>query len=69
MRYLPDRTLADREALSHTLKRPASTIRARCTPVAHDITTRRALYDAEEVAATMASRRRVLHPHHRLAGA
>ena len=67
--YQPDgKRLADREALAQLLDRPASTIRARCTPVAYDIATRRALYDADEVAETMKSRqRRRSHPRLRLA--
>lgn len=56
--YLKGQTLADREALSMLLDRPASTIRARCEPVASDIKTRRALYDAAAVEAAMSNRRR-----------
>lgn len=69
-RYIPGGpTLADREALAILLNRPAATIRARCRPIAHDTDTRRALYDADQVAQTMAGRRRVHQPYHRLAGA
>lgn len=65
---LPDRILADREALEQLLERPASTIRARCTPVAHDTETRRALYDTEQVAEVMKDRqRRHARPSQRLA--
>jgi len=39
--------LMDREDLAAWLDRPTTTIRAHCTPVAYDPTTRRALYDAE----------------------
>jgi hypothetical protein len=39
--------LMDREDLSGWLRRPAATIRAKCRPVAMDVRTRRALYDAE----------------------
>lgn len=54
MRYLPDgRKLADREALQQLLERPESTIRARCTPIAYDQATRRALYDYDDAAATL----------------
>jgi hypothetical protein len=37
----------DREDLSSWLDRPAATIRARCLPVAVDVSTRRPLYDAD----------------------
>jgi len=68
VRRLPDVTLMDREALSQWLQRPATTIRARCKPIAHDTETRRALYDAEQVAETMAGRqRRRVHPQTRTA--
>ena len=39
--------LMDREDLSGWLHRPAATIRAKCRPIAMDIKTRRALYNAE----------------------
>ena len=39
--------LMDREDLAVWLDRPATTIRARCVPVAYDAATGRALYDAE----------------------
>jgi hypothetical protein len=67
--YLPDgKRLADREALAGILDRPASTIRARCTPVAYDLETRRALYDADEVTKIMDGRqRRRFHPQTRTA--
>lgn len=59
MLYQPDgKRLADREALAQLLDRPASTIRARCKPVAYDIATRRALYDADDVAQDMKTRQR-----------
>jgi hypothetical protein len=58
VRYVQGLTLADREALAALLDRPASTIRARCEPIASDIKTRRALYDAEAVTAAMSTRRR-----------
>lgn len=59
----------DREALSQWLQRPATTIRARCTPIAHDTDSRRALYDSEQVAETMAGRqRRLSHPRLRTVG-
>lgn len=58
VRYVCGQTLADREALSSWLDRPASTIRARCRPVASDTETRRALYDAATVTATMDGKRR-----------
>jgi hypothetical protein len=61
VRYLPGQTLADREALSRWLDRPTSTIRARCEPVASDVESRRALYDAEQVIATMDGRQRRRH--------
>lgn len=59
---LPDRILADREALGQLLERPVSTIRARCTPVAHDTETRRALYDTEQVTEAIQGRQRRHHP-------
>lgn len=68
MRRLPDVTLMDREALSQWLQRPATTIRARCAPIAHDTTTRRALYDADKVAETMAGRQRRHHSRLRTVG-
>ena len=37
----------DREDLAAWLGRPATTIRARCTPAGYDRATGRALYDAE----------------------
>lgn len=58
VRYISGQTLADREALSALLDRPTSTIRARCEPIASDIRTRRALYDAAAVEAAMSNRRR-----------
>lgn len=59
VRYLTDgKRLADREALSQLLDRPASTIRARCEPIAYDLETRRALYDADEVTKIMSDRQR-----------
>ena len=39
--------LMDREDLAAWLGRPTTTIRARCSPVAYDLATGRALYDAE----------------------
>lgn len=63
VRYLPGQILADREFLARHLDRPAATIRARCTPIAYDTQTRRALYDAQQVIETMNSRqRRHSHP-------
>jgi hypothetical protein len=62
VRYVQGQTLADREALTALLDRPASTIRARCEPVASDIETRRALYDAAAVEAAMSHRRRRVQP-------
>ena len=69
VRYLPDgQCLADREALARLLDRPASTIRARCEPVAYDLATRRALYDTEQVTKIMSGRQhRRFHPRTRTA--
>jgi hypothetical protein len=39
--------LMDREDLAGWLRRPAATIRAKCRPIASDVRTRRALYNAE----------------------
>ncbi|TDD37877.1 hypothetical protein E1287_07420 [Actinomadura sp. KC06] len=49
VRRVPGGILADREALSVEHGRSQATIRARCTPVACDIGTRRALYWSHEV--------------------
>jgi hypothetical protein len=47
-RWFRDGTLLmDREDLSSWLDRPVATIRARCQPAAHDIATKRPLYDAD----------------------
>ena len=46
--------LMDREDLAAWLGRPVATIRARCTPVAYDPATGRALYDAEACQAQLA---------------
>ncbi|MCP9947262.1 hypothetical protein [Actinomadura madurae] len=40
--------LADRQTLADEYERPIATIRARCTPVACDIATRRVLYWSHE---------------------
>jgi len=58
VRYEVGLKLADREALSQLLDRPAATIRARCETIASDIATRRALYDADAVEALMRDRGR-----------
>jgi hypothetical protein len=55
VRYGPTVTLMDCEALAVQLRRPVSTIRAHCEPIAADVATRRLLFDADAMAERLAS--------------
>lgn len=64
VRVVPGKgVLCDRQALADEYERPIATIRAKCTPVACDVATRRVLYwshEAREILDATPKRRRRL---------
>lgn len=55
VRYVGAQTLMDCEALAVELRRPASTIRAKCTAITTDPTTGRKLFDRDAAAEALSA--------------